>query len=448
MRDFNLDNAIKHLSDAVKIETVSNIDYEKVEWYKFDDFLAFLEKEYPNVHKVCKREIVNKYAPVYKWEGKNNNYKPVLFLGHYDVVPADKSSETLWKEDPFSGIIKDGCIWGRGTLDDKNQVIAIMEAAEHLISNGFIPERDIYFAFGFDEEVGGQKGAKKISELFQERKLQFDFVIDEGGCVIKDVIDGLTCPLAVIGIAEKGSTNIKITAKGRSGHSSMPPKDTSSAMLAKIISNTENNQMPAKLTLPVQVLFEKIAPYMGGKKIILKNIKTLFPLVNSIIAKSPTLNALIRTTITFTKLSGGQALNVIPQEVSAYANMRILPGDTVDDAVEHIKNVNKGIDFNIELLNREEASPVSPIDSEGYRIITNIIYSIFPETIPVPYLMAGGTDSRKYYNVCNNIYRFSPVIMSNEDKDSIHSVNEKITVENFRNMIRFFIDLIEACNSK
>jgi carboxypeptidase PM20D1 len=206
--------------------------------------------------------------------------------------------------------------------------------------------------------------------------------------------------------------------------------------------------MPAKLTLPVQVLFEKIAPYMGGKKIILKNIKTLFPLVNSIIAKSPTLNALIRTTITFTKLSGGQALNVIPQEVSAYANMRILPGDTVDDAVEHIKNVNKGIDFNIELLNREEASPVSPIDSEGYRIITNIIYSIFPETIPVPYLMAGGTDSRKYYNVCNNIYRFSPVIMSNEDKDSIHSVNEKITVENFRNMIRFFIDLIEACNSK
>jgi ABC-type Fe3+/spermidine/putrescine transport system ATPase subunit len=142
-----------------------------------------------NVHKVCKREIVNKYAPVYKWEGKNNNYKPVLFLGHYDVVPADKSSETLWKEDPFSGIIKDGCIWGRGTLDDKNQVIAIMEAAEHLISNGFIPERDIYFAFGFDEEVGGQKGAKKISELFQERKLQFDFVIDEGGCVIKDVIE-------------------------------------------------------------------------------------------------------------------------------------------------------------------------------------------------------------------------------------------------------------------
>jgi carboxypeptidase PM20D1 len=174
----------------------------------------------------------------------------------------------------------------------------------------------------------------------------------------------------------------------------------------------------------------------------------LFPLVNSIIAKSPTLNALIRTTITFTKLSGGQALNVIPQEVSAYANMRILPGDTVDDAVEHIKNVNKGIDFNIELLNREEASPVSPIDSEGYRIITNIIYSIFPETIPVPYLMAGGTDSRKFYNVCNNIYRFSPVILTNEDKGSIHSVNEIITVENLKNMIEFFVELIEACNSK
>jgi carboxypeptidase PM20D1 len=448
MKDFNFDNAIKHLCGAVKIETVSNVDYEKVEWDKFDDFLEFLGKEYPNVHNVCKREMVNKYSPVYKWEGKNNNCKPVLFLGHYDVVPADKSSETLWKEDPFSGVIKDGCIWGRGTLDDKNQVIAIMETVEYLISKGFVPERDIYFAFGFDEEVGGERGAKKMSELFQERNLEFDFVIDEGGCVIKDIIAGLTCPLAVIGIAEKGSTNIKITAKGRSGHSSMPPKDTSSAMLAKIICNTENNQMPAKLTWPVQVLFEKIAPYMGSKKIILKNIKTLFPLVSGTLAKNPTLNALIRTTITFTKLSGGQALNVIPQEVSAYANIRILPGDTVDDAVEHIKRVNQGIDFKIELLKRDETPPVSPIDTEAFGIITSIINNIFPEALVVPYLMAGGTDSSKFYSVCNNIYRFSAVILTNEDKDSVHSVNEKITVENFKSMIRFYIELIETCNSK
>ena len=438
----NINNSAKHLSDAIKIKTVSNIDFEKVDWDKFDEFLVFLENTYPNVHSVCKREMVNKYSPVYLWEGKNKNIKPILLLGHYDVVPAEDSSENLWKEPPFSGLIKDGSILGRGSLDDKNQVIAIMEAAEYLIGNNFKPVKDIYFAFGFDEEVGGYKGANEISKLFQERNLEFDFVIDEGGCVIKDMMEGLTQSIAVIGITEKGSTNIKITVEGKSGHSSMPPRDTSAAVLARIISNTEKNQMPAKLTLPVQGLFEKIAPFMGNKKFVLKNIKSLFPLINGTLAKSPTLNSMIRTTITFTKLSGGDALNVIPREVSAYANMRILPGDTVNDALDHIKKVNSGIDFKIKLLTNEEASPISPVDADGYRAIESIIKDIYPEAIPVPYLMSGGTDSRKYYNVCNNIYRFAAVMMSKEDNESVHSVNEKITVENLKNMIRFFVEIM------
>lgn len=438
----NINNAAKHLSDAIKIKTVSNIDFEKVDWDKFDEFLLFLENTYPNVHSVCKREMVNKYSPVYLWEGKNKNIKPILLLGHYDVVPAEDSSENLWKEPPFSGLIKDGSIWGRGSLDDKNQVIAIMEAAEYLIANNFEPGRDVYFAFGFDEEVGGYKGANEISKLFQERNLEFDFVIDEGGCVIKDMMEGLTQPIAVIGITEKGSTNIKITVEGKSGHSSMPPRDTSAAVLARIISNTEKNQMPAKLTLPAQGLFEKIAPFMGNKKFVLKNIKSLFPLINGTLAKSPTLNSMIRTTITFTKLSGGDALNVIPREVSAYANMRILPGDTVNDALDHIKKVNSGIDFKLELLTNEEASPISPVDADGYRAIESIIKDIYPGAVPVPYLMSGGTDSRKYYNVCKNIYRFAAVMMSKEDNESVHSVNEKITVKNFKNMIRFFVEIM------
>lgn len=438
-----LDSAVKHLSDAIKIKTVSNIDDEKVNWDAFNEFLLFLERTYPNVHNTCQREMVNKYSPVYLWEGKNKHAKPILLLGHYDVVPVECSSEAMWKEPAFSGTVKDGIIWGRGTLDNKNQVISVMEAVEYLICCDFKPKRDVYLAFGFDEEVGGYKGAKEISDLFKERNLNFDFVIDEGGCVIKDMIDGLTHPVAIIGIAEKGSTNIKITVKGKSGHSSMPPKDTAAAVLAKIISNTENNPMPAKLTMPIQILFEKIAPFMGNKKYILKNIKSLFPYVNGILAKSPTINSLIRTTVTFTKLSGGDALNVIPDEVAAYANMRILPGNSVNDAVEHIKKVNSGIDFKIELLANEEASPVSPTESEGYNTIVNIIGNIYPEAITVPYLMAGGTDSRKYYKVCDNIYRFAAVMMSKEDNESIHSINEKITVENFKNMISFYIDLLE-----
>lgn len=439
---FNKDNAVKNLSNAIKIKTISYADCEKVEWKLFDEFLIFLENTYPNVHKLCKREMVNGYSPIYVWEGKNKNIKPILLLGHYDVVPIEKSSEILWKESPFSGVIKDGNIWGRGALDDKNQVIAIMESIEYLISKNFKPERDIYVAFGFDEEVGGEKGAKKIADVFKERNMEFDYVIDEGGCIITDMIDGLTHPIAVIGIAEKGSTNIKITVEGKNGHSSMPPQNTSVGILAKIITNTEKNQMPAKLTLPVEELLKRIAPFMGKQKVFLKNIKVLFPIINPILAKSSTMNALIRTTIAFTKITGGEALNVLPQEAWVAANIRILPGDTVDDVVNHIKKVNCGINFKIELLNEEKSSEISPIDSDGYRTISNIISDIYPEAITVPYLMVGGTDSRKYYNVCKNIYRFSSVIMAKEDNDSIHSVNEKITEENFLNMIEFYIKLM------
>ncbi len=444
IEDFNINDAVKHLSDAIKIKTVSNSDYDKVEWEQFDDFLKFLERTYPHVHSSCKKEIVNNYSPVFLWEGKNVSAKPILLLGHYDVVPVEKSSEGLWQEMPFSGDVKDGTIWGRGALDDKNQVIGIMEAVEYLIIKDFKPDRDIYIAFGFDEEVGGERGAKKTAELFLERNIEFEYVIDEGGCVIQDMIDGLNKSVAVIGIAEKGSTNIKVTAEGKSGHSSMPPKDTAVTILSKIITNTEKNQMDAKLTMPVQKLFETVAPFMGSKKFILKNIKSLFPLVNGVLSDVPSINSIIRTTVVFTKIEGGGALNVIPNEVSAYANMRILPGDTVADAVEHIKKVNRGLNLNIELLNEEEASQVSPTDTVGYKIITDVISEIFPDALAVPYLMAGGTDSRKFYCVCDNVYRFSSVFMTKEDNDLIHSANEKISTENFRRMINFYIKLLTS----
>ncbi|MEA4963323.1 M20/M25/M40 family metallo-hydrolase [Lutispora sp.] len=438
-KSFNLDRAVQHLADSIKIKTVSYPDYEKMDFKLFDEFLLFLEKTYPNINRVCKKELVSGYCPVYIWESQSNNNKPILLLGHYDVVPVEKDSEADWEEAPFSGTVKDDYIWGRGSLDDKNQVIAVMEAIEHLMSNDYTPDRDIYMVFGFDEEIGGMRGAEEAAKAFKERNIEFECVIDEGGCIITDMIEGLTVPAAIIGIAEKGSTNIKITVEGQGGHSSMPDRNTTIGTIAKIISNVENNPMPARLIMPVREMLRTMAPYMKENKFVLKNIDHLFPIINPVMAKNPLINALIRTTIAFTMTGGGDVPNVLPRKAWTVANLRILQGDSVDSTLEHIKKVNPGINFEIEKMLVEEPSEISSIDSESYKILGNIINEIYPEAVIIPYLMIGGTDSRKYLESCKNIYRFSAVILTKEDDAAIHSSNERISIINFHNMIRFYI---------
>ncbi len=439
---FDIKKAAENLSKAIKIKTISYADYERVDYKLYEEFLAFLDNTYPNINKVCKKEMINDYCPVYIWESESRGNKPILLLGHYDVVPADQSKNSPWEEGPFSGAIKDDFIWGRGTLDDKNQVIAVMEAIEHMIIKGIKLDRDVYMVFGFDEEVGGRQGAEKAAEVFKERNLQFECVIDEGGAIITDMLDGLTAPLALIGTAEKGSNNIKISVSGKDGHSSMPPTNTAVGTLAKLITNVEKNPMPARLITPVRDMFKTMAPYVPGTSFILKNADKLFPLINPILAKESNTNSLIRTTIAFTMIEGSQAANVLPKTASAVANIRVLQGDTLDSAIDHIRKVNPNIDFEVEKLLVEEASEISNIEAESYKLLSQTINKIYPDAVVLPYLMVGGTDSRKYYLLCENIYRFSAVILEQADLDTIHSHNEKISFENFSNMIRFYMEFL------
>lgn len=439
---FDLENAVENLSQAIQFKTISYADYDRVDYKIYDEFLDFLKNSYPNVHRVCKQEMINEYCPVYILESKTKGKKPILLLGHYDVVPVGKTNEAHWEEEPFSGAVKDGFIWGRGTLDDKNQVIAVMEAIEHMILEGIKFDRDIYMVFGFDEEVGGKRGAEKSAEVFKERNIQFECVLDEGGAIITDMLKGLRAPLALVGTAEKGSNNIKIRVKGKDGHSSMPPINTAVGTLAKLITNVEKTPMPARLISPVKDMFQTMAPYVEGKSFILKNTERLFPFIQSTLAKDATTNSLIRTTIAFTMIEGSQAANVLPKTASAIANVRVLQGDSLDSAIEHIRKVNPNIEFEVEKLLVENPSEISNVDADSYRILTQTINKIYPEAVALPYLMVGGTDSRKYFNLCENIYRFSAVILSQADFDTIHSNNEKISIQNFSNMIKFYIEFL------
>ena len=437
-------SAAEHLMEALTYRTISNAQESLTDFNEYRAFLDFLERTYPRVHERMDRKMINDYSPVYHLKASNPKNPPVLLLGHYDVVPVEDNTSIDWDKDPFGGEILENYIYGRGALDDKDQVISIMEALEALIEKGYEPKQDIFVAFGFDEEIGGEKGAKAIAQYFRDENLVFDLILDEGGAVVVDTVEGITKPLALIGVAEKGSSMIKITAFGDGGHSSMPKKGSAIEVLSRAVMNLTKNPVKPRLTSPVREMFHGMAPYMGAKGILLKHAYITFSLLAKVLSANPTMNSMIRTTMAPTIAKAGSALNVMPQEATVYMNVRLLPGDLFQEILKHMKLVNKDLDLKYEILVKEEASMVSPHDSEAFESLEKIILKIYPDVKVLPYLMAGGSDSRKYEGLSENILRFSCIRMTNEDLDSLHSTNERINIDNFMGMIRFYDELLRS----
>jgi carboxypeptidase PM20D1 len=414
---------------------VSNQDYEKTNFAPFDEFLDFLKGAFPLFHETCEVEHVNTYSLLFRWRGKDASRKPVLFAAHYDVVPASDD----WTHPPFSGALEGGCVWGRGTLDIKSQLTAHMEAAQTLMRQGFVPEGDVYFAYGHDEEVGGERGAANIAALLEARGVTLGGVLDEGGMVVTGALSGVTSPVALIGVAEKGSTHYEITVQGDGGHSSMPPRTTALGQIAEVIRRIEKNPLPARLTPPVLAMLKNVAPEMGGATAFAVRHSGVFGgLLKSVLSKQPTTNAMIRTTFAATMATASDAANVLPQSATATINVRLLSGDTVASVTEHFKKLAAEIPISIRTLCNDEATPVSPLGGEFYDRIAAGAKALFPDAIVSPYLMMGGADARKYSDICENIYRFTPMQVTNEEKDTIHNRDENISVENYTRMLAFY----------
>jgi carboxypeptidase PM20D1 len=436
--------SFNNLSQAIQIQTVS---YDNPQQFKPAPFIAlrnFLEKNYPLVKAKLSREIVNDYSLLYRWEGRNPALKPVVLLAHQDVVPVEAESLITWTEKPFSGLIKDGFIWGRGSLDDKIAVISIMESVERLLKEGFTPERTIYLAFGHDEEIGGHQGAEKISELLQSRKIKAEFVLDEGLSITEGVIPGLEKPAALIGIAEKGYASVELSVNIRGGHSSLPEKETAIGVLSKAIVRLTKKQFPARISPPVLSFFENIGPEMPFvNKVIFANLWLFKGLLISIFEKSAPGNATLRTTTAPTIFKSGIKDNLLPTEAKAVVNFRILPGETAGDVMAHIRKVVKDSRIQLSTVGAtSEATPVSATDSAGYRQIEKTIRQVYPGIIVTPSMVLAGTDSKHYVNISPDIYRFLPIRLSSTDLSRIHGIDERIKTDNYRECVQFYYQLM------
>lgn len=424
------------MSEAVKIPTISHADPTKEDREVFSEFLTFLENRYPTMYE--KLEIKRFGDSVlYTWRGKEEEGE--LFLAHYDVVPHEGQE---WTTDPFGGAIEGGFVHGRGTLDDKGNCILLHEAIESLLNEGFVPQKTVYLAIGADEEVGGRRGAVEMAKHLKENGAIIHTILDEGGAVTVDAMEGGEKPFALVGLAEKGSTNFLLSLRGQGGHSSMPPPSTVIGKMATLIQKIEANPPMPRLTPTVRAMFETMAPFMGTRGKLLARIKQLFPVISKALVKSPTTNSFVRTTFSVTMIDGGNAPNVLPAKVQAVVNARILQGDSVEGIMTYLRK-HLGDEVEIEVTLHEEPSKTTPHQTKEFAVLKEAIEHTFGDVVVVPYLMSGGSDARHYQVLSEHIYRFSPVVMTKEDIASIHSADEKISLENLEKGFVFFKDYLK-----
>ena len=436
--------AARRLGEAVAIRTVSFSPALPPAAEEFRKLHAFLETSFPKAHAVLKREIVGGLSLLYTWPGRDAGAKPAMLMAHQDVVPIAPGTDGDWTVPPFSGEIRDGFVWGRGAWDDKGNLMAIMEAVELLVAQGFTPRQTLYLAFGHDEELGGRNGAAAIAQLLKSRGVQLDFVLDEGLVITEGVLKGLDRPVALIGVAEKGFLTLELTAAAEPGHSSMPPRQTAIGLLSAALLRLEAEEAPAELTPVTRAMLATIAPEMPGlTRVMMSNLWLFGPLVRRELEKSASSNAILRTTAALTVVQAGEKDNVLPARAQALVNYRMLPGDTGAAVTERARRV-VGSHIRVEpLAGTTDASPVSPLTSVGYHAIERSIREVFPDTVVAPGLMVGGTDAKHMLALGDNVYRFTPVRARPQDLARFHGTNERVSVANYADMIRFFHRLIE-----
>lgn len=432
--------SLDNFRQAITYKTISYGDSTLFDSAQFIGFREFLEKTYPKTHQVLKREIVAGYSLLYTWEGKKPELKPVVLMAHQDVVPVEEATKPMWTVDPFGGIVKENFIWGRGTTDDKINLIAIMEVVEKLINEKFQPERTVYLAFGHDEEIGG-KGAVAIARILKERNIAADFVLDEGGLITTSKIPGINRPVALLGTAEKGYMSLKLTVSVPGGHSSMPEKETAIDILAAAIHRLRSNPFESSFTEPMKGFMQSTGPYMSFvQRMAFANPWLFGKLIRNTYSQTNTGDAMIRTTMVPTIIESGIKDNVVPTVATAVVNFRLLQGHTSTEVLKAVKDKINDARVTVEPLNKNisEPSPVTPVNGFGYRKVAAAIRRSYPNIITSPFLVIGATDSRHFGDISSNIIKFSPMI----DPIGFHGIDERVSLDSYRTALWFYEQLL------
>ena len=433
------------LAGAIACKTVSDADPARVDWNEFKKLHDYLRKSFPKVHEVMEREEIGDYNLVYIWRGSDSSAKPIGFLAHQDVVPAGDESD--WKYPPFSGYDDGENIHGRGSNDMKHEMIMVLEACERLIAEGFVPREDIYLCFGRNEEVSNtpeMTGADLIAETLKNRGLRFDCIIDEGGTIIGGQTFGASRNFALIGMAEKGFADFIISSEAPGGHSSRAPKETALGRVCRAAARVESNPEKPRLIPLTEDTLKAMTPYMSSfaLRFMVANLPLTKGLLLKAVGSNTVMRSMLTTTTALTMAEGSPQDNVLAQKPWVLVNSRILPGDTAETIRESLAKKIDDPKVEVSILKSHQEQSISNYNTEAYRLLCAQVEHYYPGTVVMPYLQLGASDSRNYYRVCDNVYRFIPVLMEKGDSYGAHKANEFIPKNILGRGVAFFMDFI------
>jgi carboxypeptidase PM20D1 len=436
------------LSALLRIPTVSNVDDLGTDWEAFDRFLAALPGLFPAAHEVLERELIDGHSALYRWAGQpregQSRENPVVLMAHYDVVPATAEG---WHHPPFSGTLTgDGetaQIWGRGSLDDKGVLVAVLEAVERLAATGFSPRSDVYLSFGHNEETAGS-GARLVARTLRDRGIRPRLVLDEGGAVVEGVFPGVRAPIAVVGVTEKGLLTLTLSVDQAGGHASTPPRFPATARLARAVTRLTRRSAPPRLSGPVREMIGTLGAHARWPhRAVFQNLWLTGPLVTAVFSRlSDETSALVRTTAAVTQLSGSAAPNVLAERATATVNVRIAADSSVADAVAHARKVIRDDEVRIEVQHPSEPSPVSPSSGPEWELLAGVIGAVFPAAVVTPYVMLQASDSRHFTAISDAVYRFLPFDLTKAERGTLHARNERIRVSTLNRAVEFFEELL------
>ncbi|MCH5192265.1 MAG: M20/M25/M40 family metallo-hydrolase [Oscillospiraceae bacterium] len=436
-----LEDYMDTLSQMINCKTVFTHNNENKA--EFDKFYKILEERFPTLTEKAERLTFGSGCFVYIIRGKNAQ-KNIMLMSHHDVVDGSED----WNTEPFCATVKDGSMYGRGTIDTKTPLFAELQACEELLKENFSFDGiNLYIGSSNNEETCGD-GMVLATEYFKENGIHFDAVFDEGGAITTGMIPGVKEKSAMIAVHEKSRHMYRCTAKkSQKGHGGLNQTSNNTiSQMSAFIQEVENSKIyKGDFSDEVRGTFETHAPYMQFPlNIVMGNMKLFSVVIKKVMQSIPQAKPMLSTSIAFTTISGGSEIDpqIAAQEVVATMFLRCVREDDLYKGLEKIKEIAAKHGVEIEETERDYCHPTD-YKTPQFKLLESVINEVFPDVIVSPFLLVAGTDARRFTDVADNIFRFAPIDLDEAQYASVHGANEHIKLQNVGQCVCFYKALIK-----